>query len=152
MKFSSMATASISRVVESALPALSGSSVTYNAQNNIFLTNGYTSAAGNIYYQGIRVSDRIAVKYDIGQGYYHTFLNGIEVYGYDGSKARLIGSRCISCYFFNESDAKREAVEIVLDYMRGQMKMIGVVVNSNQLEEFSEKIVDAAYSQMKHLV
>ena len=146
-----MVTTSISRVLDSALPALSGSSVTYNAQNNIFLTNGYTSAAGNTYYQGIRVSDRIAVKYNIGEGYCHTFLNGIEVYGYDGSKARLIGSRCFSCYFFNESNAKREAVEIVLDYMRGQVKLLGASVNSKQLEEFSEKIVDGAYNQMKHL-
>mgnify|MGYP001752246567 FL=1 len=146
-----MVTTSISRVLESALPALSGSSVTYNAQNNIFLTNGYTSAAGNTYYQGIRVSDRIAVKYNIGQGYWHTFLNGIEVYGYDGSKARLIGSRCYSCYFFSESNAKKEAVEIVLDYMRSQVKLLGASVNSKQLEEFSEKIVDGAYSQMKCL-
>ena len=146
-----MVTTSISRVLESALPALSGSSVTYNAQNNIFLTNGYTSAAGNTYYQGIRVSDRIAVKYNIGQGYWHTFLNGIEVYGYDGSKARLIGSRCYSCYFFSESNAKKEAVEIVLDYMRSQVKLLGASVNYKQLEEFSEKIVDGAYSQMKCL-
>ena len=70
---------SLIRVVESALPALSGSSVTYNAQNNIYLTNGYTSAAGNTYFQGIRLSDRIIVKYDIGQGYAHTFLNGVQV-------------------------------------------------------------------------
>lgn len=148
-----MVTTSISRVLESALLALSGSgsSVTYNAQNNIFLTNGYTSSAGNTYYQGIRVSDRIAVKYNIGQGYCHTFLNSIEVYGYDGSKARLIGFRCYSCYFFSENNAKREAVEIVLDYMRGQVKLLGASVNSKQLEEFSEKIVDGAYSQMKRL-
>lgn len=146
-----MVTTSISRVLDSALPALSGSSVTYNAQNNIFLTNGYTSAAGNTYYQGIRVSDRIAVKYNIGQGYCHTFLNGIEVFGYDGCKARLIGSRCYSSYFFSESAAKREAVEIVLDYMRGQVKLLGASLNPQQLEEFSRKIVEGAYRQMKLL-
>lgn len=38
--------ASLSRVVETSLPALSGSAVTYNAAHNIFLTQGYTSAAG----------------------------------------------------------------------------------------------------------
>ena len=84
---------SLSHVVDKALPALSGSSVTYNAQNNIFLTNGYTSAAGNTYYQGIRLSDRIIVKYSIGEGYAHTFLNGVEVYGYNGLDKKLIGSR-----------------------------------------------------------
>lgn len=74
---------SLSKVAEIALPALSGSNVTYNAKRNIFLTNGFTSAAGNTNYQGIRVSDRIAVKYSLGDGYCYTFLNGIQVYGYD---------------------------------------------------------------------
>ena len=79
ININSMITTSLSRVVDTALPSLSGSSVTYNAQKNIFLTEGYTSAAGNTYFQGIRASDRIAIKYNIGVGYLHTFLNGIEV-------------------------------------------------------------------------
>ena len=86
-----METTNLSRVVDTVFPTLSGSSLTYKAQKNIFITNGFTSAAGNTYYQGIRVSDRIAIKYNIGQGYYHTFLNGIEVFGYDGTKTKLIG-------------------------------------------------------------
>ncbi len=144
-------TTTISRVVESALPALSGSSVTYNAQNNIFLTDGYTSAAGNTYYQGIRASDRVAIKYNIGQGYLHTFLNGIEVYGYDGRNAKLIGSRSYNCFFFCESNAKREAVEIITDYMKGQAKLMDASVDNNQLVEFSAQIVEGAYTQMKGL-
>lgn len=146
-----MVTTSISRVVETALPALSGSNVTYNSQKNIFLTTGYTSAAGNTYYQGIRASDRIAIKYNIGEGYLHTFLNGIEVYGFDGRNAKLIGSRSYNCFFFNEYNAKREAIEIVLEYMKGQAKMLGASVANNQLAEFSTQIVNGAYTQMKYL-
>ena len=147
-----MTTTSISRVADAALPSLSGSSVTYNAQKNIFLTNGYTSAAGNTYYQGIRASNRIAIKYNIGEGYLHTFLNGIEVYGYDGRNAKLIGSRFYNCNFFSEANAKREAVEIVVDYMKGQAKMLGTSVDNNQLKQFSLQVVDGAYTQMKRLM
>lgn len=37
----------IATVAANALPALSGSSLTYNAEKNMFLTLGYTSQAGN---------------------------------------------------------------------------------------------------------
>ena len=47
------------------LPALSGESITYNATKNIFLTQGYTSAAGNMYYKAIRLSNRLLVYYEI---------------------------------------------------------------------------------------
>lgn len=142
---------SLSHVVDKALPALSGSSVTYNAQNNIYLTNGYTSAAGNTYYQGIRLSDRIIVKYSIGEGYAHTFLNGVEVYGYNGRDQKLIGSRSFNCYFFSEYNAKREAIGIVVDYMKSQTKMLGASVESRQLEQFSESLVEDTYKHMKLL-
>ena len=70
---------SLALIAAKALPALSGSSLTYNAEKNVYLTLGYTSAAGNTYYRAIRLSDRLAVYYHIGQGYAHTFLNGRDV-------------------------------------------------------------------------
>lgn len=59
-----MTKTNLSMVVESALPALSGSAVTYNADKNIYLSTGYTSAAGNTYFDfptessSIMISDR----------------------------------------------------------------------------------------------
>ena len=77
-------------IAAKALPALSGESLTYNAAKNVYLTLGYTSAAGNMYYQAVRFSNRLAVYYDIGQGYARTFLNGIKLFCWDGQKAQLI--------------------------------------------------------------
>lgn len=142
---------SLIRVVESALPALSGSSVTYNAKNNIYLTNGYTSAAGNTYYQGIRLSDRIIIKYSIGQGYAYTFLNGVQVYGYNGRDKKLIGSRFFNRCLYSDDWAKRKAIDIVLDYMKSQTKMLGASVETKQLEQFSKSLVEDTYKQMKCL-
>ena len=45
-------------IATKALPALSGEQVTYNAAKNVFLSQGYTSAAGNMYYKAIRLSNR----------------------------------------------------------------------------------------------
>lgn len=74
-----MANTSLAKLVNDALPAVSGSSLTYNADRNMFLTPGYTSNSGNIYFQGIHLSNRLAIVFDIGIGYAHSFLNGLQV-------------------------------------------------------------------------
>lgn len=38
----------IQLVAAKALPALSGATVTYNAERNVYLTTGYTSQAGQV--------------------------------------------------------------------------------------------------------
>lgn len=141
----------LSRVVESSLPALSGSSLTYNSQNNIFLTTGYTSAVGNTYFQGIRLSNRIIVKTDIGQGYAYTFLNGISVYGFNGREKKLIGSRSFYNNCYSEYSVMKNAKEIVMEYMRSQAKMLGAQLDTGQLEEFSRLLVVETYKQTKLL-
>lgn len=47
----------ISAVAAKALPALSGASVTFNPEKNVYLTLGYTSNAGNTYFKAVRFSD-----------------------------------------------------------------------------------------------
>jgi hypothetical protein len=49
----------LSLIAAKSLPALSGSSLTYNAEKNVYLTLGYTSAAGNNYYRVIHLSNRL---------------------------------------------------------------------------------------------
>lgn len=98
--------ANLTAVVERALPALSGSNVTYNKQHNIYLSDAYTSAMGNTYYQGIRLSNRIIISYSIGEGYLYTFLNGIRIYGFNGTDKKLIATKDLNCCIFSESSAK----------------------------------------------
>lgn len=142
---------SLSRVVETALPVLAGTNVTYNAEHNIFLSNSYTSAAGNTYYQGIRLSDRIIVKTSIGEGYVYTFLNGVQVYAYNGRDKVLIGSRCLSCCCYNEDTVRRLATDIVQEYVKGQAKLLGTSVPEKEIEQFSKVLVEDTYKQMKCL-
>lgn len=101
--------ANLTAVVERALPALSGSNVTYNKQHNIYLSDAYTSAMGNTYYQGIRLSNRIIISYSIGEGYLYTFLNGIRIYGFNGTDKKLIATK-ISIAVFSQKAAQRACV------------------------------------------
>ena len=136
----------ITLVAAKALPALSGSTLTYNAEKNLFLTVGYTSAAGNTYFDAIRLSDRIAVYCSIGQGYFYTFLNAIKVFCWDGIKPRLIGQRSFGGFgnwvCFSESFVRQKTIEIVKDFLHGQTKLAGQVVSEPQLSRFTEQLVD----------
>lgn len=143
---------SLARLVEKSLPAMSGSRVSYNSKNNIFLTPGYTSAAGNTYYQGIRLSDRIIVKYNLGQGYMYLFLNGIQIYGYNGTSTTLLASRAYNCTCFSEAFAKRQCVDMVTEYLKGQMRLTGTQVSDLQLSQFADSLVgEAMKNQPKQL-
>lgn len=135
-------TIALARVANTAIPALSGSSVTYNKEHNIFLTQGYTSAAGNTYYQGIRLSDRITASYDFGQGWCYLFLNGINLYANDGKKKKLIASRSFYNYPFSEGRAKKECKEMLTEFLKSQVLLMRESVPVSQIEEFASALVD----------
>ncbi|MBQ0084612.1 MAG: hypothetical protein KBS65_00030 [Prevotella sp.] len=145
-----MNTKNLSLVAAKALPALSGSSLTYNPEKNVFLTLGYTSAAGNNYYKAIRFSDRLAVYFHIGEGYYYTFLNGISLFAWNGQKANLIAQKFwggCNWQIFSESFAKAECVKMLKDYLASQAKAMGTVVDEQALLEFSQQMVNATYQK-----
>jgi hypothetical protein len=129
------------KIVNATLPALSGSSVTYNEANNIFLSEGYTSAAGNTYFQGVRLSDRLIIDLQLGQGYYYLFLNGIRIYGYNGHEKHLIASRNFSCCTFSEKYSCRECEDMIKDYLYSQSKLMGQTVDNSTLESFAHSLI-----------
>ena len=132
-------------IVTKNLPALSGESITYNAAKNIFLTRGYTSAAGNVYYKAIRISDRLAVYYDLGQGYKYTFLNGIKLFCWDGQKAKIIAQKYWGgCDYrvFNEQFAKEQSILMLSNFLAGQLKAQGAQVSNQEIFSFAYNMIE----------
>lgn len=132
-------------VAAKALPALSGSSLTYNPEKNVYLTLGYTSAAGNTYYRAIRLSKRLAVYYDIGEGYAHTFLNGITLFCWDGQKAKIIAQKLWGGYDwrdFSESFAKEQSILMLRDFLTGQLKLMGRQVAPQEVLNYSRGLIE----------
>ena len=135
---------SLTTIAQRILPSLSGSQLTYDAAKNIFLTMGYTSQAGNTYYRAIRLSKRLAVFFNIGEGYCHTFLNGITLFGFDGNKARIIGQKQWGGYndvFFSESFARQQSIIMLRDFLAGQAKMLGAHCTEQQLMDMSSQLI-----------
>lgn len=136
---------SLQLIVAKALPALSGESLTYNAAKNVYLTLGYTSAAGNTYYKAIRVSRKLAVFYHIGQGYARTFLNGITLFCWDGTKAKIIGQKFwggSNWRDFSEYFAKEQSILMLKDFVTSQMKLQGAYISEHDLLAFSRSAIE----------
>lgn len=140
-----MQNTALQNIVAKNLPALSGESLTYSAAKNVFLTTGYTSAAGNMYYRAIRLSDRLAVYYDLGQGYAYTFLNGIKLFCWDGNQAKLIAQKYWGgCDYrvFNEQFAKEQSILMLKDYLAAQLKAQGAYVSDQEMLAFSRGMIE----------
>ncbi len=142
----------LSIIASKAIPALSGSALTYNAEHNAFLTALYTSAAGNDYYKVIRVSNRLAVVYHIGQGFFHTFLNGITLVAWNERNGEVIAQKSWggnNWICFSESFAKEESIRMLKNYLQGQVKGVGHDINEMELLEFSRSLIEE--TQQKQL-
>lgn len=137
---------SLQIIAAKALPALSGESITYNAAKNVFLTLGYTSAAGNMYYRAIRLSNRLAVFYHIGEGYARTFLNGITLFCWDGPKAHIIAQKfwggCDNWQDFSEYFAKQQSILMLKDFLAGQLKAQGAYVSEQDILNFARNMIE----------
>jgi len=140
-----MTNTALQTIVAKNLPALSGESITYNAAKNVFLSQGYTSAAGNMYYKAVRLSNRLMVYYDLGQGYAYTFLNGIKLYCFDGQKANLIAQKCWGgCDYriFNEHFAKEQSILMLRGFLEGQLRLQGLHVSDQELTNFARGMIE----------
>ena len=146
-----MNTTPISTMASKMLPAIPASQLTYNAEKNVLLTMGYTSGAGNTYYKAIRMSDRLAVFYDLGQGYCRTFLNGITLFCWDGTKAKVIAKKSWGGYdyrFFNENFAREQSIIMLKNFLEGQMKALENSVSEQEMLDFSRQMINETQQKM----
>jgi hypothetical protein len=126
---------------KSALPSL-GNNVTYSDAAKMFLSPGYTSAAGNTYQEGLRLSRYIAVDYSIGHGYCRSFLNGVKLYIWDNNKPKLVAHRTFDCYFLSESAIKYETERIVKEHLKNSCKVLGLGnATDSELTRLSQALV-----------
>jgi hypothetical protein len=116
----------------------------WNESRHMFITDQYTSAAGNTYYLGVRFSDRFVTILHIGLYHNWTYINEVEVYAFDGHERILIGKTSIDQYY-NEELVRSTTENLLQDYIEGQMKLNGSTVNHEQLECQVKELVQKSY-------
>jgi hypothetical protein len=120
---------------------LINSNFSYSEVANAFLSSGYTSSAGNTYFNSIRVAEGILIKEDVGQGYAHTFLNGIKIFSIKDKT--LLADKSFNNVRYNKTRFKIEAKKLLLKMLVDSSRFEGYVLDYNQ----AEKIIDNLLTQ-----
>ncbi len=112
---------------------------------------------GHTYFEGIQLSDRVAITYSIGIGAYGgaVFLNAVRVYCFDGSNKKLVGEKIyggMNYCFYSDYAAKSAAKDILLDYLKSQTRILGANVPEKDLEDYACCQIEAARNTGKMLM
>lgn len=123
-----MENAMILSSVNAALPTLM-KNFTYDEFDRMFQTPAYVTDRA-AYYQGARVSDKIAVVFNLANGYYYRFLNGVKIYGGDGQgKTKLLAEIMFPMYcgrIWSEATGREEAETLLASYIQNQCVILGL--------------------------
>ena len=112
-------------------------SLTYSEKSNAFLTQGYTSMAGNTYFNTLRLMEGILIKEDVGHGYRYTFLNGIKLY--DVSK-KLLCERSYHCIVYRKSFIAYEIKNMIKNLLSEACKKDNISIDIYDAERHIDKI------------
>ncbi len=112
----------------------------------MFISSEYESAAGNRYYKGLRFCEQLAIVETVGLYHTWTYIDGIEIYTFDGRKPKLVGKRQFDKQFYNEEFIKEQTTQMVQDYMQGQFKLKNVSVPALRIEEQAKFVVNRSYT------
>lgn len=140
-------TSAHSTLVERALP-IKSESVTYNLRTNMYETERYVSAAGNAYFRGVKLSDRIVLEFCCGDGWYHRFINCIRVYCFNGTQKQMIDSRIYNCKIYSEQFCYRECVDMISKYLKSQAQLAGGVVEDSTIMDFSKQLIESTNQRL----
>ena len=118
--------------------------ISYSTPMNAFVGQGFTSAAGNTYFNAARFGEGILIKEDVGQGYAYTFLNGLHIY--DLVTKKLLCERYFNCHFYSKDtvrqDVKRMLEDLILESAQKERRLL----NAGEVRSRIASIVDKAFS------
>ncbi len=115
----------------------------YSEQSNSFINNGYTSMAGNTYFNEFRFGEGILIKKDIGEGYKWTFLNRIMIY--DLRTKVLLCERDYTNERYNALTVKLEAKDMLCDLLISSAQKEGLTLNIIDVKHKIDQIVEYAF-------
>ena len=118
-------------------------SLTYSEVSNAFLTQGYTSMAGNAYFNSLRLMEGILIKEDVGQGYSRTFINGIMLY--DTSKT-LLCEKSYHCVFYSKWFVKSEVKIMIKNLLRESCRKDNIFIDESDIDKHINRLVENAFN------
>lgn len=124
---------------------LVNSQVSYSEIANAFHTTGYTSFAGNTYFNSIRFGEGILIKEDIGIGYIHTFLNGIKIFSIKDKT--LIADASFNSLIYSKSIVRDKAKDLLLITLKQAAKLNQSTLNEKEAIRVIERVLNQAMNE-----
>lgn len=118
---------------------------TWDDSQKMFICDEYESENGHRYYRGIRFCDRIVILEKVGLYHSWTYLDGIELYAFNGQKMELIQKRDYDNMFRNEEFIRSESEQMIKEYLTGVMKMQRTCVPAEQITMQAQELVSGCY-------
>ena len=117
----------------------------WDDSQKMFICDEYESGNGHRYYRGIRFCDRIVVLEKVGLYHNWTYIDGIELYAFNGQKMELIQKRDYNKEFRNEGFIRQESEQMVKDYLSGMMKTCRISIPAEQIAAQASELVSGCY-------
>ena len=111
----------------------------------MFLCDEYESANGHRYYKGVRFCDRIVVVEKVGLYHSWTYLDGIELYAFNGTRLELVQTREYEKVFRNEGFIRSECETMVKQFLEGYLKAQKCSVSEDYITQEAKEIIDGCY-------
>lgn len=116
----------------------------WNESQHMFLTDQYTSAAGNTYYKGVRFCDRFVTIIHFGIYHNWTYVNEVELYAFNGKERKLIGKTKIDNYYHEET-VRATTEKLLSNYINSQYLLNGIKADQKQVDTQVKELVDKSY-------
>ena len=117
----------------------------WDDSQKMFIFDEYESGSGNHYYRGIRFCDRIVIMEKVGLYHSWTYIDGIELYAFNGQKMELIQKRDYDKVFRSEDFIRQESEQMVKDYLTGVMKTQRVCIPAEEIASQAVALISGCY-------
>lgn len=118
----------------------------WDSSQKMFIFDEHESQNGNHYFRGIRFCDRIAIVEKVGMFHSWTYLDGLEVYAFNGRKMQLIQKRDYpDKVFHNAEKIRKDTEEMVTDFLKGMLKASRISLSEEKVKEQAKGLVDLCY-------
>ena len=115
----------------------------YSEGANAFIGNAFTSLAGNTYMNEIRLMEGLLIKEDVGQGYAHSFVNGIRIF--DIKSKQLLCERNYHCTYYNQNYIKTEVRSMLTELLIAASRKEQLYLDLSDVEKHIESLVELAF-------
>jgi len=124
---------------------LVNSGINYSEVANAFLSTGYTSAAGNTYFNSFRFAEGILIKEDAAQEYARSFLNGIKIYSVKDKI--LLAEKHFHCVFYSKGTVKHHAKKMLLSVLKDAAANDGYHFDQKKANQIIDKVLTQAMNE-----